>query len=73
MPPVEPGDERRIQIKEFGEEGDGIGYIDGFVIVVPDAGIGQWVTVIIDTVHDNFALASVRDDEPDIIFDHPLA
>lgn len=65
MPSVEPGDERRIQITEIGREGDGIGYIDGFVIVVPETNIGQQATVTVDAVHENFALASMNETEPD--------
>lgn len=68
MAPVEPGDERRIQITEIGREGDGIGYIDGFVIVVPETTIGQWATVTIDAVHDTFALASAIETEPELSF-----
>jgi predicted RNA-binding protein with TRAM domain len=71
MAPVEPGDEHRIQITEMGNEGDGIGYVDGFVVIVPETTIGQWVTVTIDAVHENFALASVRDTEPDLFLEHP--
>lgn len=68
MAPVEPGDEHRIQITEIGREGDGIGYVDGFVIVVPETTIGQWATITIDAVHDNFALASVTETEPELSF-----
>lgn len=68
MPPVEPGDERRIQITEIGREGDGIGYIDGFVIVVPETNIGQQATVTVEAVYENFALASMNETEPDLSF-----
>lgn len=57
--PVSQGEEYTFRIEEFGREGDGIAYVDGFVIVVPDAGIGEWVTVEIETVHDTFAVTSV--------------
>jgi predicted RNA-binding protein with TRAM domain len=46
----------------LGREGDGIGYVNGFVIIVPGTGIGDWVTVEIDEVHDTFAVASVTDE-----------
>ena len=65
---VEPGDERRVQIIEIGREGDGIGYVDGFVVVVPETTIGQWATTTIDTVRDNCALASVTEIEPELSF-----
>lgn len=71
MPPVELGEKRRIRITQFGREGDGIGHVNGFVIVVPEAGIGQRVTVEIEAVHDNFAIASVVEDEPDWLFRRP--
>jgi predicted RNA-binding protein with TRAM domain len=57
--PVNTGDRCHLHVEEFGKKGDGIGYIDGFVIVIPDAVIGQWVTVEIDEVHETFALATV--------------
>lgn len=60
--PVEPGETHHIQIEEYGSEGDGIGYVDGFVIVVPDAALGAWVTVEIETVHETFAIAAVADE-----------
>lgn len=60
--PVEPGETHHLQIEEYGSEGDGIGYVDGFVIVVPDAALGAWVTVEIETVHETFAIAAVVDE-----------
>lgn len=60
--PVDRGDTYHIQIEELGQEGDGIGYISGFVIIVPGTGLGDWVTVEIDEVHDTFAVASVTDE-----------
>lgn len=60
--PVDPGDTHHIQTEELGREGDGIGYVNGFVIIVPGTGLGDWVTVEIDNVHDTFAVASVTDE-----------
>lgn len=60
--PVESGESHHIQIEELGREGDGIGYVNGFVIIVPGTGLGDWVTVELDEVHDTFAVASVVDE-----------
>ena len=38
--PVEPGDTFFLQIEELGQEGDGVGYVEGFVIIVPGVGLG---------------------------------
>ena len=57
--PVDSGETYRLQIEELGNEGDSIGYIDGFVIFVPDAELGDWVTVEIEAVHETFARAAV--------------
>lgn len=57
--PVNPGETYRLQIEELGNEGDSVGYIEGFVIFVPDAELGDWVTVEIEAVHETFAQATV--------------
>lgn len=60
--PVASEDTYHLQIEDLGQEGDGIGYIDGFVIIVPETGLGDWVTVEIEEVHDTFAVATVVDE-----------
>lgn len=60
--PVEPGETYHLQIEDLGREGDGIGYLKGFVIIVPGTGLGDWVTVTIETVHDTFAIASTAEE-----------
>ena len=59
--PVEEGETYHVEIRELGREGDGIGYVDDFVLIVPDATLGDSVTVKIDRVENNFAVASSRE------------
>lgn len=56
--PVETGDSYTIEIQELGTEGDGIGYVDDFVVIVPGATLGESVTVEVERVEDSFAVAS---------------
>jgi predicted RNA-binding protein with TRAM domain len=57
--PVEEGETHHVEIEELGEEGDGIAYVEGFVVVVPDTEITEAVDVEIGTVRDSFAVAEV--------------
>ena len=59
--PVEQGDLYHIGIEELGTEGDGIGYVEDFVIIVPGATIGESVTVEVERVEDTFAMAHPTD------------
>jgi predicted RNA-binding protein with TRAM domain len=57
-PPVEEGDIREVEIEGLGEQGDGVGKIDGgYVVIVPETEPGDVVTVEIETVRSNFAIA----------------
>lgn len=56
--PVEPGEEYTVEIEEFGREGDGVATVEDFVVLVPDADLGERVLVRIDTVEDDFATAT---------------
>jgi predicted RNA-binding protein with TRAM domain len=64
--PVQEGEEYIVEIAEQGDEGDGIAEIEEFVIVVPEADMGQRVTVEIDDVADSHATAAVVDPESDV-------
>ena len=55
--PVEAGDAYHIEIQELGTEGDGIGYVDDFVVIVPEASLGESVTVEVTRVEESFAMA----------------
>ena len=57
--PVDEGEQYTVEIDEMGDEGDGIADVEDFVIVVPDASMGERVTVEIESVQDDFATAEV--------------
>ncbi|MFB6101640.1 MAG: SAM-dependent methyltransferase [Haloplanus sp.] len=59
--PVATGDELTVEITDRGSEGDGIAHVDDFTVFVPDAEIGEEVTVRIDDVKPRFAFAERRD------------
>lgn len=63
--PVKRGETHHIQIEDRGREGDGIGYVDGFVIFVGNATLDGWVTVEIQELHETFAVASVIEGRTD--------
>lgn len=59
-PPVEVGDRREVEIENLGDQGDGIARVDrGYVVIVPGTQVGDRVTVEIEEIHTNFAIASV--------------
>lgn len=63
-PPVAEGDVRDVTIESTGDQGDGIAKVDrGFVVIVPGARPGDDVTVEIDSVQPNYAVAEVVEDE----------
>jgi predicted RNA-binding protein with TRAM domain len=53
--PVEEGQVYDVTITDIGERGDGIGKIDGLVIIVPDANPGETVKVRITRVERKVA------------------
>lgn len=61
--PIEEGEQYTIEIEDIGEEGDGIAHIRDFVLIVPEGDMGDRVTVRVDSVQDDFAAASVVEDE----------
>lgn len=54
--PVEAGLEYDVKIEDIAREGDGIARIEGFVIFVPDAAVGDQVKIKIDKVMRRFAV-----------------
>jgi predicted RNA-binding protein with TRAM domain len=63
-PPVSEGDRRRVQIENLGDQGDGIARVErGYVVIVPETDIGDEVTIEIQDLHPNFAMATVVEDE----------
>ena len=61
--PVEEGEQYTVEIEDIGEEGDGIAHVRNFVLLVPEGEMGDRVTVRVDTVRDDFAAASVVEEE----------
>lgn len=57
--PVKEGEEHMVTIEGIGEKKDGIAKIDGFVIIVPKAEIGQRVWVRITAVRGKVGFAEI--------------
>ena len=57
--PVETGKEYDVQITETSRQGDGIAKVQGFVIFVKNAKVGQNVKIKITNVGSRFATAEV--------------
>lgn len=57
--PVEEGETYDVDIVDIGSEGDGIARVRRYVLIVPDADIGETVTVRVDTVTDSVGFTSV--------------
>jgi predicted RNA-binding protein with TRAM domain len=53
--PVREGEVYEVMITDIGERGDGIGKVDGLVIIVPDANPGETVRVRITRVEKKVA------------------
>lgn len=59
-PPVVEGETREVEIKDLGEQGDGITRVErGYVVIVPDTELGERVTIEITDVQPNVAFAEV--------------
>jgi len=54
--PVEVGKEYDVEIQDIAREGDGIARVEGFVIFVPEAKVGDKVKIQIDRVMRRFAI-----------------
>ncbi len=64
QPPVEVGELRYVEIEDIGKQGDGIARVErGYVIIVPDAEVGERVKIEITEVKSNFAVGEVIEDE----------
>jgi predicted RNA-binding protein with TRAM domain len=58
--PVEEGEQRRVEIEDIGEQGDGIARVErGFVVIVPDTEKGERVAIKITDVRDRVAFGEV--------------
>jgi predicted RNA-binding protein with TRAM domain len=60
QPPVDVGETRYVEIEDIGKQGDGIARVErGYVIIVPDAEVGEQVKVEITEVKSNFAVGEI--------------
>ena len=57
--PVETGEEYTVEIEEIGEEGDGVAYVEEFVVLVPDSNLGEQALIEIREVEESFATAEL--------------
>ncbi|GIU70547.1 MAG: hypothetical protein KatS3mg003_0026 [Candidatus Nitrosocaldaceae archaeon] len=57
--PVEKDKEYNVKIEEISKKGDGIARIEGFVIFVKDAQVGQECQIRISHVGNRFATADI--------------
>lgn len=57
--PVTEGEEYNVKIEDTGRDGDGIARIDGFVIFVSGAKVGDEVKIRVNTTRRNFGFADV--------------
>ncbi len=57
--PINEGDEYDVKIEDLGRDGDGIARIEGFVVFVSGAKVGDEVKIRITSTRRNFAFADV--------------
>ncbi|MWG35462.1 TRAM domain-containing protein [Halomarina oriensis] len=60
QPPVEIGEVRYVEVEDLGKQGDGIARVErGYVIIVPDAEVGERVKIEVTEVKSNFAVGEI--------------
>lgn len=57
--PVSEGEEYDVKIEDEGRDGDGIARIEGFVVFVSGAKVGDEVKIRINSARRNFAFADI--------------
>ena len=57
--PVEEGKEYEVDVTEISRQGDGIARVEGFVVFVKNAKVGQKVKVRVTQVGSRFGIATV--------------
>ncbi|AEG19209.1 TRAM domain-containing protein [Methanobacterium paludis] len=60
--PINVGEEHEVKIEDVGRDGDGIARIEGFVIFVTGAKVGDEVKIKINSTRRNFAFAEIVED-----------
>ena len=59
--PINEGEEYDVKIEDLGRDGDGITRIEGFVVFVSGAKVGDEVKIRITSTRRNFGFAEVVD------------
>ena len=59
--PINEGDEYDVKIEDLGRDGDGITRIEGFVVFVSGAKVGDEVKIKVNSVRRNFGFADYDD------------
>jgi predicted RNA-binding protein with TRAM domain len=57
--PLNEGEEHDVKIEDVGRDGDGIARIEGFVVFVTGAKLGDEVKIRITSTRRNFAFAEI--------------
>ncbi len=57
--PIEEGSEYDVKIEDTGRDGDGIARVEGFVVFVSGAKVGDEVRIKVNSVRRNFAFADI--------------
>jgi 23S rRNA (uridine2552-2'-O)-methyltransferase len=55
--PVRAGDELEVTVEAVGDEGDGIAKVEGYTLFVPEADVGETLTVVVRAVKPRFGFA----------------
>jgi predicted RNA-binding protein with TRAM domain len=64
--PVEEDDEYVVDIEDIGEEGDGVAYVDDFVVLVSGGEMGDRARVRIERIESEFAVGELLAHESDV-------
>lgn len=59
--PVAEGDVVEVEVEDLGSKGDGIARVEGFVVFVPGAEVGESYDVEVTSVGRKFAFAEIRE------------
>ena len=57
--PIEEGSEYDVKIEDTGRDGDGIARVEGFVVFVSGAKVGDEVRIRVNSVRRNFGFADI--------------
>lgn len=57
--PINVGEEYEVKIEDLGRDGDGIARVEGFVVFVSGAKVGDEVKIRINSTRRNFAFADI--------------